>query len=322
MKRSEIIRVILPGIFMFFFMAAIAVGMIGSTMRRRDNKEYQTQQPELFAPDMIDTVLGDESLGQIYVCYNDASYVNVYTYSGEFLWAVSTPYLRNTYFELTDGQLIVYNSSEAYIYESSDGAFVERVSTDETELQYDQHHTATDTFMPGAIYYDTYQVYKAEADGSLTTLVARPWWYWVFNPGICWGVAFSCGIMFLMVIFIYRLINYRKVRKAHAASKTENIIGHPKARFVMKYYRITTAVHCVYAVADVICGIWFGGILGIGIIPITLHLIISSIIFSRMCDRLQLPEEEETVLDFWGFAELGSFVMAFLSIVAASMLAP
>ena len=61
----------------------------------RDNKDYDVLQPELRFPDLISYVLYEESLAQIYVCYNDASYVNVYSEDGTFLWAVSAPYMRN-----------------------------------------------------------------------------------------------------------------------------------------------------------------------------------------------------------------------------------
>ena len=49
------------------------------------------------------------------MCYNDANCVNVYTETGEFLWCVSTPYLRNSYFILQDDKLIICDG-DAYIY--------------------------------------------------------------------------------------------------------------------------------------------------------------------------------------------------------------
>ena len=113
-------------VFVLIFFTGIAIGLIGRSICTRDNENYQTVQVELFAPDEIATVLHDEDLHQIYVCYNDASYVNVYSEEGRFLWAVSTPYLRNVYFELSNNQLIVYNSADAYIYDSSNGTFVEK----------------------------------------------------------------------------------------------------------------------------------------------------------------------------------------------------
>ena len=110
-------------IFVSLFFLGIAVGLTGRVICIRSNEDYDVIQPELFAPDAIAEVLYDEELHQLYVCYNDASYVNVYSEQGEFLWAVSTPYLKNVYFEIREDKLYVYNS-EAYVYSLSDGVFI------------------------------------------------------------------------------------------------------------------------------------------------------------------------------------------------------
>ena len=64
-------------VFILIFFAGISFGLIGRAICTRDNENYQELQLELFAPDEIATVLRDEDLHQIYVCYNDASYVSV-----------------------------------------------------------------------------------------------------------------------------------------------------------------------------------------------------------------------------------------------------
>ena len=113
-------------VFILIFFSGIAIGMIGRSICTRDNENYQTVQVELFAPDEIATVLHDADLHQIYVCYDCASYVNVYSEDGTFQWAVATPYLKSAYFELSDDRIIVYNWKDAYIYDSADGDFVEK----------------------------------------------------------------------------------------------------------------------------------------------------------------------------------------------------
>lgn len=200
---------ILSIVFILIFFAGITIGMIGWVICTRDNENYQELQPELYAPDEIATVLQDEDLHQIYVCYNDASYVNVYSEDGQFLWAVSTPYLRNVYFELSNNQLIIYNSSDAYIYNSSNGAFVEKKNSEDIELNYDWENEYTDEFQADAFYFDTYQVYTAQEDGTLTTVVARPWWYWIFHFGVCWCVSFCGAVGIGVLIFLEK----RKERK-------------------------------------------------------------------------------------------------------------
>ena len=305
---------------MFIFAVAGVIGMIGRVLCMRPNGDYQELQPELFAPDVIDIVLADESLGQIYVCYDDASYVNVYTYSGEFLWAVSTPYMRNVYFDLTDGQLIVYDSYSAYIYASSDGTFIRKANSDELELQYDDHHDRTDTFRPGEIYFDIYEVYRAEEDGSLTTLVARPWWYMIFNFAFCCFVSTLCALGYGMTLLADKFTAYQKVRKDHPSSKGKDIVKHPKAKFYLKYNQITSVAHLVYAVCNVICGIWFDGILCLGFIPLALHFVLSFARIAIMRNGLNLREGEKAVLDYWSYFEAATFIVAAISVAVVSML--
>ena len=96
------------------FMCSIALGLFGRAFCTRSNNDYKSIQPESFVPDTIETVLHDENLKQIYVCYNDANCVNVYTEDGKFLWCVATPYMRNSFFELQDNKLIIYDG-DAYI---------------------------------------------------------------------------------------------------------------------------------------------------------------------------------------------------------------
>ena len=69
-------------VFILIFFTGIAIGLIGRLICTRDNENYQNVQVELFAPDEIATVLHNEDLHQIYVCYNDASYVNAYSEEG------------------------------------------------------------------------------------------------------------------------------------------------------------------------------------------------------------------------------------------------
>lgn len=308
-------------VFILIFFTGISFGLIGRAICTRDNKNYQELQSELFAPDEIATVLRDEDLHQIYVCYNDASYVNVYSEEGQFLWAVSTPYLRNVYFELSGNQLIIYNSADAYIYNSSNGIFVEKKKTDDIELNYDWENEFTDEFQEGAFYFDTYQVYKVQEDGSLTTVVVRPWWYWVFNFGVCWCVSFCGAVGIGILIFLEKRKNWKTIQQEKCTSDPNAITENRKLRFIIKYFRVTSIVHIIYAILDVVAGIFLGGILCIGIIPLALHLIVSSIIFFNLFDRIRLTESEQKIKDYWTALEIGSFIIAFLSVIVAAMFA-
>ena len=308
-------------LFTLLFVIGIAVGMLGREICTRDNGDYQALQPELFAPDEIDTVLHEADLYQLYVCYNDASYVNVYSEDGAFRWAISTPYLRNTYFELSDGRLIVYNLEDAYVYDSANGAFIEKRSSEELELNYSWETEYTDEFEGGAFYFDTYQVYRAQEDGSLTTLVARPWWYWLFNFGVCWSVSFCAAFGIGVLIFLEKRKDWKVLQQEKGTSNPSDIIENRKACIIIQYFRITSIVHIVYAILDILSGIFLDGILCIGIIPIAIHMIVSSIILYNMLDCVQLTENEQRAKDYWATREIGSFIIAFLSVIVAGMLA-
>ena len=308
-KKNFVLFVIFVGL----FLVGIAVGLFGRFLCVRDTKNYSDLQDELFAPDEIATVLQDEGLKQIYVCYNDSSYVNVYTESGKFLWAVSTPYLRNAYFELQDGRLIVYGNDDAYIYDSADGKFIECVKSDDLALEYDWESKVPDGIQEGAIYFDTYQVYKAGAGGTLETIVARPWWYWCFNFAVCWCIGFIGAIGIGIIIFFEKKKDYELV-KDKVTLKTK------KLKVICNYFRITSAVHIVYAILDIIFG-FFGGILCIGIAPLAIHFIVSNIILWNMLDHISASQSEMKVIDFWKTVEIASFVIAFFSVIIAVFIA-
>lgn len=298
----------IKSLFIGIFVVGVLLCMIGRILCVRSTENYWDLQPELTAPEEIDKVLHDPDLKQLYVCYNDASYVDVYTESGEFLWAVSTPYLRNTYFELRDDRLIIYND-EAYIYNSADGSFIECVDTDDLNLEYDWENEGADEFEEGEFYFGTYQVYRARSDGSLETVVARPWWHWCFNFGVCGGIAFSGAVGVGITIFLEKKKDYGRVRR-HV--KMEN----RRAKVILYYFRITSAVQVVYAILDIIFG-FFGGILCIGILPLGIHFIISNIIIWNMIDHISVSQDEATVLDYWKTVELATFIVAFFSVIVA-----
>lgn len=185
---------------------SIVIGLIGRGLCVRITQNYWDLQPELFAPDEISTVLYDDDQAQLYVCYSDSSYVNVYTESGKFLWAVSTPILRNAYYELQEEHLMIYNREDVYIYNSTDGGFIECANAEDLTLEFNWEAEKTIRYQKGEFYFDTYQVYKVHSDGTKEAVVTRPWWYWCFNFKLCWCIGFPCGIG----INIYKIIKKKE----------------------------------------------------------------------------------------------------------------
>ena len=294
------------------FMCSIALGLFGRAVCIRSNDDYKSIQPESFVPDTIETVLHDENLKQLYVCYSDANCVNVYTEEGKFLWCVATPYMRNSYFELQDDKLIIYDG-DAYIYDSQNGSFLGIENEENLDLNYNWEKEYTDHCIEGNFYFDNFQVYKASADGTLKVIISRPWWHHIFNYSLCLGIAFLGAAGIGISIFLEKKKDYDTVKKTV-------VFQNHKAKIIKNYFKATTIIHTVYTALNIICA-FFTDWLIIGIIPLALHKIISSAILWNMKDRLSCKSEETQVIDFWGTTEIGSFVIAFISVNIASSIA-
>ena len=294
------------------FLCGIALGLLGSAFCTRSNDDYTSIQPESFVPDTIETVLYDEDLKQIYICYNDANCVNVYSEEGKFLWCVATPYMRNSYFALQDDKLIICDG-DAYIYDSQNGSFCGFENEENLNLDYNWETKYDDQFTEGNFYFDSFQVYRASADGTLAVIVSRPWWHHIFDYPLCLGIALLGAIGIGASIFLEKKKDYNAVKKTV-------VFENRKARIIKDYFKITTIIHSTYFALNIICA-FFTDWLIIGIIPLALHMIISSIILRNMKDRLSCKSEEMQVIDFWGTTEIGSFVIAFISVIIASSIA-
>ena len=181
------------------------------------------------------------------------------------------------------------------------------------DLNYNWEKEYDDQFKKGSFYFDSFQVYKANADGTLTTIVSRPWWHHIFDYSLCLGIAFLGAIGIGISIFLEKKKDYNAVKKTV-------VFENRKARIIKDYFKITTIIHSTYFALNIICA-FFTDWLIIGIIPLALHMIISSIILWNMKDRLSCKSEEMQVIDFWGTTEIGSFVIAFFSVIIASSIA-
>ena len=120
-------------VFGILFAGGVALALLGRILCTRSWKDYALLRPESCIPDVIETVLWDEDLDRLCVCYNDANLVNVYTSEGTFLWSVGTPWMRNSEFELLDGTLVIFQD-EAYRYDARDGAFLGKTRVEELPL--------------------------------------------------------------------------------------------------------------------------------------------------------------------------------------------
>ena len=318
------VRKILQVIFTAIFCLSIAVGGISALSYPHDNEAYEQLQPETFTHEPIDSVYIKEDLQQIYVCYNAASYVNVYTIDGKFLWAISTPELgNNTYFEILNENLVVYDVETAYLYNAQSGAFVTKRNAEELELAYyfDSGDESLPEPAPGDFCFDAHQVYKIEADGSETVLVERPFWHTLVDPVFCIPLTFLAALGIGILTFSKVFQEYRFIKRKYTTDRQGVVVGHTRARFIQKYFRVASIVYLAFAVLDVLLGIFLDGILTIGILPLALHFIVSNAVFANMMERIPLTEDEEKIMNFWNTAQFASFIIAFFSVMVATAFA-
>jgi len=296
MKR--ILERILPVIFAL----SILVGLLGRQISTRVTEDPQSLQPEFTGPDMIETVLYDPQLGQLYVCYSDANFVNVYTDSGEFCWAVGTPYIRGNQFCLKDGMLVCYGGGTAYRYDAAAGKFLGTADEEEMDLPYDSD--AAEAFA-----WDSFQVY----DGVGRVLVDRPAWYWVFDFMVTWCIAAVCGLVLGLLELLERMEEAGRVRK-------KAMLTDRRA----KLYRAASigmiAVHLLYGIAMQFCA-RLAPWMVLGIFPLTIHFILAGWIWLDRPARWDIPAEEYTILRAWRALNIASLIaMAVLFVLACMTL--
>lgn len=296
MKR--ILERVLPVIFAL----AVLTGLLGRQISTRVTEDYQRLQPEFTGPDMIETVMYDPQLGQLYVCYADANFVNVYTDSGEFRWAVGTPYIRGNQFCLKDGMLVCYGGGNAYRFDAASGTFLGTADEEKMDLPYDSERTADFT-------WDSFQVY----DGAGKVLVDRPVWYWVFDFMVSWCIAAVCGLGLGLLELLERMGEARKARK-------KAVLTDRRA----KCYRAASigmiAVHLLYGIAMQF-STYLSPWMVLGIFPLTIHFILAGWLWLDRPARWKIPAEEYTILRSWRALNIASLIaMAVLFVLACTML--
>jgi uncharacterized membrane protein (DUF485 family) len=178
---------------------------------------------------------------------------------------------------------------------------------------HDQEIEQTGDFQSGEFYFDSYQVYTADTEGNLQVIVSRPWWHWFFHYGLSLSLAFIGAAGIGITLFLSKKKVYATIRKSITFKST-------KAKSIQNYFIVTTVIHVAYTLLNVICA-FFTTWLIIGIIPLTLHMILSSIVLWNMIDRLRCSYDETEAVEFWGMCEIGSYIIAFLSVIIASAIA-
>lgn len=288
------------------FIVGIILGLLGRLICVRNNDNYEALQEEFKGPDVIAEAFHHDVSKKIYVCYNDASYVNVYSSDGEFLWAVSTPYLRNCDFILTKDTLII-SGKDSYIYNCHTGEFIEKINTNDLDIK-ESKYDENDELVPGDLVYDTYNVYEYLGNNEYKKIVERPWWHWMFNFLIDWLISFGAVLVAGILFLIEKIIEYEKETK-------HQIVTDKKVKVIINYYKISSSIQMLYSIIGLLLGFIYKEVI-IGLIPICLHFIISNIVLFNIQDSINNNHNViiagKDKMSFWKYINIATIVIAFI----------
>ena len=306
-----------------FFMGAIALGLLGRALCTRSWKDYDRLRPECRIPDTIETVLYDESLDRLCVCYNDANRVNVYDGAGTFLWSVGTPWMRNSEFELLDRELVIFDG-DAYRYDAVDGSFLGLAQEAELPGRHTSW-TSQETRRVGPYAFDSFEVFRILPDGGTETVVARPWWHCLFLFSLWWVVAMLAVLSLGVLYLLEKWRDYRAARCGRAMEQTaktpgQDMIGKTplrfqssEARFLRNYYRSMAVGQLVCAVAVPVAAQLTPVVYAAVLLPVVLHFILSGWILDNRRDRLVCERDERAAVDFWSSMRIASLIALVIS---------
>lgn len=304
-------------IFTLMFITGVVMGLVSSTLYTDNNADYTEIQPEFRTPEPIDCVLVDSKSGMIYVCYTESSAVNVYdSGTGTFLWALSAPYLRHSYFDLDGKTLTIYGASEAYLYDRKTGAFLEKGESDAYGLSFDLEDTTIQGEpVPGEVYYDAHDVFKVNPDGSRSMIVCAPWWADFFNVFIWWLVGFSAGLCKGALMLLDKVRQGVKAKKAAQGDFSGVFELTDKAAvFTVYFYRVESVVNILLGVSFVLLTASVPKVTLL-LVPAAIGFILTQIILVNLLDRRILTDYEKKTVSMWRAVNCGTFIAAFLTLV-------
>lgn len=317
------------------FMGSVALALLGRLLCTRSYMDYEKLRPESYIPDVIETVLWDEDMNRLYVCYNDANRVNVYDGAGTFLWSVGTPWMRNSEFELLNGELVIFQD-DAYRYDAVDGSFLGMARAEELPVAHSTWDTQTaDGRRAGPFLFDANEVFREGENGERTAVVSRPWWHCLFISAMWLLLAFLAAIG----LGISLLLEKRREAKATAALRREEgqnvrrdtearqapsekrlVFQSTEARFLRNYYRAASFVQIGFVIVNIVAA-FFVDWMNAGLFVLAVHFIVSCWVLSNKKDRLVCDSAERAQVEQWSAFFWASFVLAVFSVLPAAAIA-
>lgn len=313
-KRANIFIAVFAALFFFGIIYATLCGSIV----QNDNDYYDKIQNEINTYSTIDTVKTDADNDRLYVCYDDATCVNVYSLDGEFLWAVSIPFPENsrgvTYFYLDNGRLII-DREDTYVYNAITGEFIEKTYAEKLGIldlrdKWDEYH---DEDLKDAVSlgynFDSYNVYRTDANGNAVSyIIEKPVWYSLTND--IWG--FFIALIGAIGLAVISLVSKFKQLNKIPADKSKT--GRKSKAFIL-YLKILFSCLLIYSVLNVTLAAFDIAFIMIGIFPVTAVFIITLIIFDILYTKFNNAEKK--VCGMWRINNILMYAVTVISVILA-----
>ena len=293
---KKTLRIILVSIFILGFVLAFT----GRILCIDSPKNYREKQDEIKKPeDISDVWVGAD---KIYLCFRMGTCVNVYDREGNFLWAVSAPYMKNARFLLNETELIIFGS-EAFVYSVENGSFIAVRDADGLAEELEPPEGDVEEMPPqvGDLIFNWYSVSELQADGSAKTIIDRPDWYWIFN-------FYMDLVMSALAAMGVGVITLSDKAKAWVAIKDNGTLTHPEAKSYRMAILVTVGVNAVATIANIfLCSSTVVALL-------SAHFVVGGVIMYNLIENLSCTEYEKRMFDLLKAVAIASYTLLFLTL--------
>ena len=299
--------------------AGVLYSLICGKSYYHNNEYYDLKIEEIDTYCPIDTVKTDLVNKIMYVCYDDATCINVYDFDGNFLWAVSIPrdeYSRGvTYFYLENDKLIIERDADVYVYNARNGDFIEKTYIEKLGIEnwrdtYDIYHAEDLRKLNQAGFdFNLYNVYETDINGNSTNfIVQKPSWYILTNDN--WGfiIASIGGIGIFLISVLGALKRLRKL------SLDNDEIGKT-AKILSLYFKILFAFLLAFSIVNVLFALFSIANISIAIFPIAFVFVLSLIVQDILTKRFN--DNEKRICGIWRNFCLIAFCVTIICVIIA-----
>lgn len=288
-KKQKGIRILIVILIILFFFGIAYSFIANNAFILNDNENYKLKLPEINTADTIDTVKTDPDNDRIYVFYDEAGCINTYNFEGEFVWAVSVPYIKDRdmcYFYLKNNEIIFDNRGTVFKYNAITGDFIGKDYAEDLGLytekdNYDLYHKQDiESDRKCGVAFDIYNVYFIDQSGNIIKyIVSKPMVTVIKSTTFGFIISLLSGLALAVIAYLSRLKGLKSIKVI------EEEVGMRAKRFKLVLL-IVSAVYILIAVLNILFSIFGLPSIAISIFPAAFSFIIllitNSVIKTKM----------------------------------------